>query len=296
MKQVAGPLRLELAQYRELAAFSQFTMLQLRHGARIVEILKQPQGQPLSVEEQVLLLFAVAVTRVENIEGARVEKKFFRPILPRYVGRTETALLRFFTSGQYLENKPESERVDILKEIREKKNLTDELTAKMTTAIEDFLWMPYEQLMLILGDPKNKDALGLSPEKRRQTEDALLLINFNERDDLRTLAKRDGYVTPAVESRVFGAISPHSQFARLKERGLDPVMKELIKSTTNFLTRLLELREIHLNEHVVAIREIKSQGGELPTELKSQLIEDLRSMLSRGEIQELFDKFETAKS
>ncbi|MSP17438.1 MAG: F0F1 ATP synthase subunit alpha [Myxococcales bacterium] len=65
MKQVAGKLRLELAQYRAMAAFAQFasdldrsTQLQLARGARMVELLKQPQYQPLSVEQQVCLIFA----------------------------------------------------------------------------------------------------------------------------------------------------------------------------------------------------------------------------------------------
>lgn len=65
MKQVAGTLRLALAQYREMAAFAQFgsdldveTQKQLHRGARLVEILKQPQYQPLSVEKQALIIFA----------------------------------------------------------------------------------------------------------------------------------------------------------------------------------------------------------------------------------------------
>ena len=66
MKAVAGKLRLELAQYRELAAFAQFgsdldkaTQQQLARGARMTEVLKQGQYQPLPVEKQVLILFAV---------------------------------------------------------------------------------------------------------------------------------------------------------------------------------------------------------------------------------------------
>ena len=68
MRQVAGTLRLDLAQYRELAAFAQFgseqldkaTQAQLARGARLVEILKQDQYQPLPVEKQVLIIFAGA--------------------------------------------------------------------------------------------------------------------------------------------------------------------------------------------------------------------------------------------
>ena len=65
MRQVAGTLRLDLAQYRELAAFAQFgsdldkaTQAQLNRGARLVEILKQPQYEPLPVERQVAIIFA----------------------------------------------------------------------------------------------------------------------------------------------------------------------------------------------------------------------------------------------
>ena len=65
MRQVAGTLRLDLAQYRELAAFAQFgsdldksTQAQLTRGARLVEILKQPQYEPLPVERQVAIIFA----------------------------------------------------------------------------------------------------------------------------------------------------------------------------------------------------------------------------------------------
>jgi F-type H+-transporting ATPase subunit alpha len=65
MRQVAGTLRLDLAQYRELAAFAQFgsdldkaTQAQLNRGARLVEILKQPQYEPLAVERQVALVYA----------------------------------------------------------------------------------------------------------------------------------------------------------------------------------------------------------------------------------------------
>ena len=292
MKQVAGPLRLELAQYRELAAFSQFgsdlstdTMLQLRHGARIVEILKQPQGQPIPVEEQVLLLFATAVT----YKG----KKFFRPILPRFIGRTEAAFRNYFTQGHYLEIRPESERVNILREIREKKDLNfgGELAAKAAAAIEDFLWMPYEQMLLLLSDPENKTALNMTPEKLQQTEDALLIYNFNEREDIRTLCKRDGGLSPEVEERIFKAISPYSQFSKFAERDINDDFKRLIRATTNFLTKLLDQRFTGFNEHIVKIRELKSKGQDLPDDFKTELVNDLRLMLERDEMAELFEKF-----
>jgi F-type H+/Na+-transporting ATPase subunit alpha len=74
MKKVAGKLRLELAQYRELAAFAQFgsdldkaTQNQLARGARMTELLKQGQYQPLSVENQVLILYAVTTGFADNL-------------------------------------------------------------------------------------------------------------------------------------------------------------------------------------------------------------------------------------
>ena len=75
MKQVAGPLRLALAQYRELEAFAQFgsdldaaTQRQLARGARMVEVLKQPQYQPVPVEEQVVVLYAVTNGYVDDVD------------------------------------------------------------------------------------------------------------------------------------------------------------------------------------------------------------------------------------
>ena len=74
MRQVAGSLRLDLAQYRELAAFAQFgsdldaaTQKQLNRGKRLVEVLKQPQYQPLSVEKQVAILFAATNGYLDNV-------------------------------------------------------------------------------------------------------------------------------------------------------------------------------------------------------------------------------------
>jgi len=82
MKKISGPLRIELAQYRELASFAQFgsdlskdTLERLRHGERIVEVLKQPQYQPLSVEHQVIILYLLtnkyfSKVKVEEVQGA----------------------------------------------------------------------------------------------------------------------------------------------------------------------------------------------------------------------------------
>ncbi len=74
MKQVAGRMKLELAQFRELAAFAQFgsdldpaTQRQLDRGQRITEILKQPQYQPMSLEKQVMVFYAVTNNYLDKV-------------------------------------------------------------------------------------------------------------------------------------------------------------------------------------------------------------------------------------
>ncbi len=122
MKQVAGRLRLEMAQYRELAAFAQFgseldraTQRVLHRGARLVEILKQPQYQPLPVEKQVCILFA----------GTR---GFLDEMPLEVLGQYEKELYEFI----------ESKYPEIYKEIKEKKEISPELEEKMNQALKEF--------------------------------------------------------------------------------------------------------------------------------------------------------------
>jgi F-type H+-transporting ATPase subunit alpha len=94
MRQVAGSLRLDLAQYRELAAFAQFgsdldksTQAQLNRGRRLVEILKQPQYQPLAVEKQVAIIYAATKGFLDDVpveEVRRYEEDFFRFLEARH--------------------------------------------------------------------------------------------------------------------------------------------------------------------------------------------------------------------
>ena len=94
MRQVAGSLRLDLAQYRELAAFAQFgsdldksTQAQLNRGRRLVEILKQPQYQPLAVEKQVTIVYAATKGFLDAVgveELRRYEDELYRFIETRY--------------------------------------------------------------------------------------------------------------------------------------------------------------------------------------------------------------------
>jgi F-type H+-transporting ATPase subunit alpha len=122
MRQVAGSLRLDLAQYRELAAFAQFgsdldqaTQKQLNRGRRLVEILKQPQYQPLPVAKQVAIVFAATNG---YLDGVAVEQ------LREY----EEGLYRFLDTRQ----------ADVLKSIAEKKILDDDLKAALKVALEEF--------------------------------------------------------------------------------------------------------------------------------------------------------------
>ena len=122
MKQVAGSLRLDLAQYREMAAFAQFgsdldkaTQAQLARGSRLVEILKQPQYRPLPVEKQILIIFA-------GTNG-------FLEMYP------ESALQRYEAELYEFVEKKSSE---ILREIREKRTIDAELEKKVKTLLEEF--------------------------------------------------------------------------------------------------------------------------------------------------------------
>ncbi|MBA2848039.1 F0F1 ATP synthase subunit alpha [Thermosulfuriphilus ammonigenes] len=122
MKQVAGRLRLDLAQYRELAAFAQFgseldkaTQAQLNRGMRLTEILKQPQYQPLPLEKQVCILFA----------GTRG----FLDELPVEVLQDYERELYEFVESKY---------PDVFKEIAEKKEISPELEEKMKNMLNEF--------------------------------------------------------------------------------------------------------------------------------------------------------------
>jgi F-type H+-transporting ATPase subunit alpha len=122
MKQVAGTLRLELAQYREMAAFAQFgsdldqaTQRQLNRGSRLVELLKQGQYQPLPVEKQILIIFAGTNGFVDEL-----------PL---------TALKKY---EQELYSFVESRHPDVFAEILKKRELDGDLRAKMTKTLEEF--------------------------------------------------------------------------------------------------------------------------------------------------------------
>jgi F-type H+-transporting ATPase subunit alpha len=122
MKQSAGMLRLDLAQYRELAAFAQFgsdldaaTQKQLARGARLTEILKQDQYVPLPVEKQIVIIFAATNGYLDD--------------LPVNVGRKfETELYKFL----------DTQRPQVLKTLAQKKQVDDEMRKILDEALSDF--------------------------------------------------------------------------------------------------------------------------------------------------------------
>jgi len=122
MRQVAGQLRLDLAQFRELAAFAQFssdldkqTLSQLQRGQRMTELLKQDQYSPMPVEQQVAVLFAGSRGLLDDIPVDRVRE-------------FEKGLLQYLTTQQK----------EILASIAEKKALDDELEKTLTDAINEY--------------------------------------------------------------------------------------------------------------------------------------------------------------
>ncbi len=122
MKQVAGRLRLDMAAFRDLAAFAQFgsdldkaTQAQLNRGLRLQEILKQPQYEPMSLENQVMSLFAGVNGFVDHVPVERVKA-------------WENAFLRYM----------ESSHPEIGKDIHEKKMITPETEARLREAIQGF--------------------------------------------------------------------------------------------------------------------------------------------------------------
>ena len=122
MKKVAGKMRLELAQYRELEAFAQFasdldeaTKAQIERGRRTTEILKQGQYVPMAVENQVAIIYAVINGYLDDVG---VEK----------ISEWETKFHEFL----------KTRRGTVLEKIKTEKELTEKVQKELKTAIEDF--------------------------------------------------------------------------------------------------------------------------------------------------------------
>jgi F-type H+-transporting ATPase subunit alpha len=122
MRQVAGTLRLDLAQYRELAAFAQFgsdldkaTQNQLNRGRRLVEVLKQPQYQPVPVEKQVAIIYAAT-------------NGYLDPIAVEAVRAYEEQLYRFL----------DTRKSHLLSLLADKKQIDDAVKAELNATLEEF--------------------------------------------------------------------------------------------------------------------------------------------------------------
>jgi F-type H+-transporting ATPase subunit alpha len=122
MKGVAGPLRLELAQFRELAAFAAFgsdldpaTQRQLNRGLRLREVLKQGQYVPMPVEKQIVSIFAITQGFTDKVPVEKIRK--FEEELHAFI---------------------ESRHADILRDISEKKNLDNDLKKKLSETLKEF--------------------------------------------------------------------------------------------------------------------------------------------------------------
>ena len=122
MKKVAGPLKLDLAQYRALEAFARFgsdldktTLQQLRRGARLLEVMKQPQYSPVPVEDQIVVIYAASSGFMDELPVESIKKY-------------ETELLEFVHAGH----------ANIIDGLRTQKALTDEIVANLNAALKSF--------------------------------------------------------------------------------------------------------------------------------------------------------------
>jgi len=122
IKKLGGGVRLALAQYRELAAFAQFgsdldkaTLNQLNRGRRLVEVLKQPQYQPLAIEKQVIIIYAAT-------------NGFLDSVAVEQVRAYETDLYQFL----------DTRRAQLLSSLAEKKQIDDQIKTDLTQTLKEF--------------------------------------------------------------------------------------------------------------------------------------------------------------
>jgi F-type H+-transporting ATPase subunit alpha len=122
MKKVSGPLKLDLAQYRALEAFARFgsdldktTLQQLRRGARLLEVMKQPQYSPVPVEDQIVVIYAASTGFMDELPVESIKKY-------------ETELLEFVHAGH----------ANIIEGLRTQKALTDDIVANLNAALKSF--------------------------------------------------------------------------------------------------------------------------------------------------------------
>jgi F-type H+-transporting ATPase subunit alpha len=125
MRQIAGSLRLDMAQYRDLAAFAQFgsdldkaSAAQLNRGKHLVEILKQRQYEPLPVEKQILIIFAGTQGFLDDLPVEQVRK--FEEELYRFADNAHRALLAKIVEKKALDDALKAEIGAVLKEFKER--------------------------------------------------------------------------------------------------------------------------------------------------------------------------------
>jgi F-type H+-transporting ATPase subunit alpha len=135
MRQVAGTLKLELAQYRELAAFSQFgsdldkaTQNQLNRGQRLVELLKQNQFSPLPFSKQILIIFAGTGGFLDDLPVNQVRD--FEKELYEYVAATNAGLLRTIMEKKILDDGLKAQLTDVIKQAKQQFVASREVAAK----------------------------------------------------------------------------------------------------------------------------------------------------------------------
>ena len=150
MRQVAGSLRLDLSQFRELAAFAQFasdldkaTQAQIDRGRRITEVLKQPQYQPVPVEKQVMIIYAATNGYLDDVSLD-------------LVAEWETGFYRYMDS-----NHPEIGQEIVEKSVNAKDKMTDDLLKKLGDAINEYKQAAAPQ-------PQEKKSQAASPEQAAQ--------------------------------------------------------------------------------------------------------------------------------
>ena len=148
MKSVAGELRLDLAQYRELEAFAQFgseldpaTQRQLARGERVVEILKQGQYEPMEVADQIMVIFAATNGYLDDLEVDQI-------------GRWEEGFLEWVHSA----------RPEMVEKLQQEKRFVDDLEERLADAVEDYM----EQFEATAGDEDE----GAESEELEETPEA----------------------------------------------------------------------------------------------------------------------------
>jgi F-type H+-transporting ATPase subunit alpha len=135
MRQVAGTLKLELAQYRELAAFAQFgsdldkaTQAQLNRGQRLVELLKQNQFSPLPFSKQILIIFAGTGGFLDDLPVNQVRD--FEKELYKFVDATNAGLLRTIMEKKILDDGLKAQLTDVIKQAKQQFVAEREAVAK----------------------------------------------------------------------------------------------------------------------------------------------------------------------